>query len=179
MLQKSSIDKTIEIFFQEPTKNHYLMNISRTTNIAHTSIKNNLKQLEKEKLIKKFTERKGTRIFPLYKAILENKEFKRYKQIYNLKSIKESKIIEYIEEKLTPNSIILFGSFERGEDTEESDIDLYLETKKQEINLKKFEKKLNRKIQLHFKEHFTKYPKELKNNIINGITLSGFLEGYK
>ena len=41
------------------------------------------------------------------------------------------------------------------------------------------EEKLNRKIELHFNERFASYPKELKNNIINGVVLMGFLEGYE
>ena len=62
---------------------------------------------------------------------------------------------------------------------EGSDIDLFVECRKEEINLKRFEKKLGRKIELHFNENFLSYPKELKNNIINGMVLSGFLEGYR
>ena len=46
-------------------------------------------------------------------------------------------------------------------------------------NLKNFEKKLKKRIQIHFKENFSSYPKELKNNIINGIIIYGFLEAFK
>jgi hypothetical protein len=46
------------------------------------------------------------------------------------------------------------------------------------IDMKKFEKILERNIELHFNEKFSAYPKELKNNIANGILLSGFLEAY-
>ena len=88
-------------------------------------------------------------------------------------------MIEFIEEKLMPKSIVLFGSYRRGEDTESSDIDLFVECKEESINLKPFEKVLGRKIEIHFKEDFMSYPKELKNNIINGIVLNGFLDGYK
>ena len=73
----------------------------------------------------------------------------------------------------------MFGSYQKGEDVEDSDIDLFIECKKEELDIKIFEKKLGRNIELHFNENFTSYPKELKNNIINGIVLSGFLEGYK
>ena len=79
-------------------------------------------------------------------------------------------------EKFNPNSIVLFGSYQKGEDTIKSDIDLFIESKEQNINLQEFETKLNRKIQLHFNESFEKYPKELKNNICNGIVLKGYLE---
>ncbi len=177
MLQKCSIIKTIEIFFISPTKDHYLMDISKKARLAHTSIKSNLKHLIKEKLIIETFERKGERKFPLYRANL-NKEFKKYKSTHNLNSIYESKLIEFIDEKLAPKSIVLFGSYSRGEDTENSDIDLFIECKKEVLYLKDFEKILKRKIELHFNENFKSYPKELKNNIINGITLNGFLEGY-
>ncbi|MEM4397621.1 MAG: hypothetical protein QW757_03295 [Candidatus Woesearchaeota archaeon] len=39
MLQKSSIEKTIEIFFIYPTSELYLIEISRYIKLAHTSVK--------------------------------------------------------------------------------------------------------------------------------------------
>jgi predicted nucleotidyltransferase len=174
MLQKSSIDKTAEIFFLSPTKKHYLMDISRKTGLAHTSVKANLEILTKKGFIIESIEKRGERKFPLYHANLDNKSFRKYKTIHNFMSISE--LIEYIQEKSMPKSIVLFGSYQRGEDTEDSDIDLFIECKKEEFDLKPFEKKLERKIQLHFNENFKKYPIELKNNIINGIVLSGYLE---
>lgn len=179
MLQKSSISKTMQIFFLEPTKKHYLIEISRKTGIAHTSIKKNLNKLLTNNIIKKQIEIKASRKFPVYTANINEKQYKNYKTIFNIQSIIEKGLIKYIQDKLMPSSIVLFGSYPRGEDTEESDIDIFIECKSKEIKLEKFEKKFNRKIQLHFKEDFTKYPKELKKNIINGITLSGFLQAIK
>lgn len=179
MLQKSSMYKTLEMFFISPTKNHYLMDISRQVKIAHTSVKKNLDELVKKNLLIMVVEKKGNRKFPFYKANLDNKEFKEYKKIYNISSILKSNLIEYIEQEIMPKSIVLFGSYQRGEDIEESDIDLFIECKPENLNLKLYEKKLKRKIQLHFNDNFNLYSKELKNNIINGIVLSGFLEGYK
>ena len=85
---------------------------------------------------------------------------------------------KFIQKKLMPNSIVLFGSYENGEDTEKSDIDLFLECKKTEISTEKFEKKLKRRIELHYNTKFNKYPNELKNNIVNGTVLYGYLEAY-
>ncbi len=179
MLQKSSMDRTVEVFFRNPTKKHYLMDISRNIGLAHTSVKKNLDKLINLGLIVESIEKKGKRKFPLFKANRDNKLFKKYKTIYNISSILESKIIEFIEEKLMPKSIVLFGSYQRGEDIEKSDIDLFIECKKDELDISSFEKKLGRNVELHFNDNFNSYSKELKNNIINGIVLSGFLEGYK
>jgi len=179
MLQKSSMSKTLEVFFDNPMKEHYLMDISRSLGIAHTSIKKNLVHLIKLGLITEKIIKRGKRKFPVFKSNIENKYFKKYKIISNLSILSESGLIEYLEEKLFPKVIVLFGSYRRGEDIADSDIDLFVECKKEELNLSLFEKKLKRKIQLHFKEDFNSFPKELKNNIINGIVLYGFLEGYK
>ena len=179
MLQKSSMFRTSEIFFVSPTKKQYLMDISRSIGLAHTSVKKNLDKLVKLGLIIGSVEKKGKRKFPFYKANTDSKLFKEHKMIYNLSSILKSGMIEFIEEKLMPKSIVLFGSYQRGDDVESSDIDIFVECKEEELDLNKFEKKLDRKVQLHFKENFALYPTELKNNIINGIVMMGFLEGYK
>lgn len=178
MLQKSTMLKTVEPFFLNPTKEHYLKDISRKIGIAHTSIKINLDELVKRGLIKRKVEKKGKRKFPIYKAELNSKIFKTYKMLHNLTALIESGLIIYIGEKAMPKAVAVFGSYQRGEDIETSDVDIFVECKREELNLAQFEKKLGRKIQLHFNNNFLSYPKELKNNIINGIVLSGFLEGY-
>ena len=179
MIQKCSIFKVAEIFFNEPTKTHYLKEISEKSGLAHTSTKKHLGTLKNLSIIQEFSDKKGQRIFPNYKANFDSKEYKIYKKMCNIIKIKKSGLIETIKDKLMPNTIVLFGSYARGEDTETSDIDLFVECKREEFDMKKFEKKINRKIELHFNENFKTYSKELKNNITNGIVLEGYLEAFK
>ena len=89
-----------------------------------------------------------------------------------------TKYIKDVDELLPINKAILFGSYAKGEDTERSDIDLYIETpSKKDITLEKFEKKLKRNIQIfRHKNLFEIKNKDLVNNIINGIVLNGFVE---
>ena len=77
--------------------------------------------------------------------------------------------------------IILFGSIARGDFHKDSDIDLYIETSsKKEVNLAEFEKKLSRKIQLFRHKNIAKIKNNnLINNIMNGISLNGFVEVIK
>jgi len=178
MLQKCSILKVAEIFFKEPTKEHYLLEISKKSDIAHTSVKKHLSTLKKQLIITERIEEKGNRRFPIYKANINEKNYREHKQIYNLLKLRESKLLDFLNDTLMPGSIVLFGSYQKGEDTENSDIDIFIEAKEEKIDLTKFEKQLNRSIQLHFKENFKKYPNELKNNIINGIVLEGYLEAF-
>ncbi len=179
MLQKCSIIKTAAVFFKEPTINHYLLEISRKSKQAHTSVKTHIDELLKEKIIKKISEKKGKRNFPLFIADLNSQNFKRLKSLYNILSIYESGLIEFLRDKCAPKSIVLFGSYACGEDVESSDIDIFIEAKKQNIELEKIEGKLGKKIELHYNESLSNYLPELKNSIINGRILYGYLEVFK
>ena len=179
MLQNSNTWNTAKVFFIYPRKEQYLLEISREINLAHTSVKKNLDILIKNGIITKTKITKQSRIFPVYKADIESKEFRKYKKLHNHMAITDSGLIEHLEETLMPKCIILFGSYEKGEDDEESDIDIFIETEESEVKLDKFEKILSRKIQLHFNPNFKNYPIELKNNIANGTVLNGYLEAFK
>lgn len=178
MFQKCSILTVAGIFFKEPTKNHYLIEISRKAELSHTSTKKHLQALAKLGIIKETIEKKGGRKFPLFRADLNSKNYKEYKRIYNLLELKKYPLIGFLKDSLMPKCIVLFGSYQKGEDVEDSDIDLFVECKEEKLNLAHFAKKLGRNIQLHFKEDFKKYPPELKNNIINGLVVEGYLEAF-
>jgi predicted nucleotidyltransferase len=166
-----------QVFFSQPTNEQYLKGISRKTGIAHTVVAKHLAALLRRGFIEKRIERKGRRSFPTYRAA-QNEEFRAIKRIDNLLRLQESGLVEFLKSSCAPACIILFGSNSRGEDTETSDIDLYLQCAPKHLELRRFEQVLSRKIQLHFRESFASYPNELKNNIANGTVLSGYLEAF-
>ncbi|MBI2135854.1 nucleotidyltransferase domain-containing protein [Candidatus Woesearchaeota archaeon] len=70
-------------------------------------------------------------------------------------------------------AVILFGSYSRGEDIEGSDIDIAILTnKKLELNLERYNKKLERHINIH-EILVEKISAEFKANLWNGIVLEG------
>ncbi len=183
------MSKTIDImdilkyFFNEPNREFHLREISKISKISPTTTSNYLNRLSKEGLIGKRTERN----LVLYRANIENAIFREIKRHYNIIYIIKSELVEHINEELNfPEAIILFGSFAKAENIKgESDVDLFIlsESKKQ-LDLKKYEKYLNAEIQTFVKtkkefEIMKKKNKDLINNIINGIRLSGFLEVFK
>jgi len=165
ILQKCSLWKVAEIFFIEPTKVHFIKEISRRINLAHTSVINHLSSLLELGLI----EKASSEIYKGYRAKRENPEFIFYKKIFNLISLKESGLIEEIKEKY-PKSIIVFGSYNKGEDIESSDLDLFIDSKKFKLKHEKFEKYLNRKLHLIFREEAAK---SLKESINQGTIMFG------
>lgn len=178
MLQKNTIYNVAKLFFKEPNKKYYLKQLAKETNRAHTSIYNALEQLLEKKLVSKTEEQRGSRTFPYYQANTDNETYRVYKQLHNLEELHRSGLTKYLNETLQPQVLILFGSYQKGEDDEESDIDIYVQAPRQDIELEKYEKILGRKIELHFRTSFEEIATGLKNNLINGTILKGYLQGY-
>jgi predicted nucleotidyltransferase len=96
------------------------------------------------------------------------------KQLENLKQIYELDLIHTLEETFPGTTIILFGSYAKGEDTVKSDIDIaIIKSKPKKIDLEIFEKKLERPININFYPSFKEIPIELKENLCNGLVLAG------
>lgn len=97
------------------------------------------------------------------------------KKIFNMYRLYESGLIAYLKKKVSPRTIVLFGSYSRGEDALDSDIDIaLLGSSSENLSLSRFEKRLRRSISVH---RFTKddVSKEFYANIINGVKLEGVL----
>jgi len=172
MIEKYNRYKILREFFNFPRMDFHIRQICRLTKISQPSVINHLKELLNENLIIK--EKKS--IYPTFRANRENEHFKIYKKLDIILRINKTGLINYIYDSCLPNSIILFGSASKGEDIKESDIDLFVQSKEKKLDLKKYSKLLNREVSLFFQEDFNKLNKEIKNNIINGIILKGYLK---
>lgn len=177
MLQKDNRHKVLRLFFEDPLPKgigFQLREISRKVDIAPTSVKRYLSDLEKESLIVKAKHRIYG--YPVYYANRDNEDFKFLKKIDNIIRVKESGLLGYLSDKCMPDIIILFGSASRGEDLKDSDIDIFILSKKEKLDITKYEKILNRKIELFFSSNLNKLSKELRNNILNGFILKGYVK---
>ena len=170
--QCSAKEKIISKIFEDPSKKYYVRELAREAKVNPNSVINTIKQLEKEKIIQKKTRKHIVEIF----ADLDNPAFLRKKRIFNLMQIYDSGIADYLIKSYNPKSIILFGSYSRGEDIKKSDIDIAVITDNEKIaNLEIFEKKLSRKIHLLLLQ-YKKINNELYISLINGIILYGYLD---
>ncbi|HLD55691.1 MAG TPA: nucleotidyltransferase domain-containing protein [Candidatus Nanoarchaeia archaeon] len=99
------------------------------------------------------------------------------KRVDNLKQVYESDLADFLEKEYAGAIIILFGSYSRGDDLLNSDIDIaIIGRKKKDVNLENYEKFLERKIIINFYESSNKIHKSLKENLANGIVLAGGFE---
>ena len=172
MIQNYSRYKLLQEFFDFPKKDFQVRELSRRIKLAQISVTNHLNLLLKETLIIK--EKKHT--YPSFRANIDSEIFKLLKKQNLLFRMQTSGLLDMLEKEFKPNCIILFGSSSRGEDTENSDIDLFVQSNESGIKLEKYEKILNRKINLLFEPNIKNLNKELLNNIINGEKMYGYLK---
>lgn len=161
------MNQIAQLFFENPGKEFYLRQISRLTKIPKTTASRRIEQLLKEGIIKKV----NTEPYGRFIADSESPAYLFYKRQSILERIYQSGVIGHIADETHPKAIILFGSCAKGEYTEKSDIDLFVQSHETELDLKKF--RLKHGISIIFSESLQKISENLKNNIINGVILYG------
>ncbi|MBW2983424.1 nucleotidyltransferase domain-containing protein [Candidatus Woesearchaeota archaeon] len=166
--------RIMEHFLQHPTAKLRVRQVERETGISLPSVIRHVKRLAQEGILKQ-QEIGGV---TLYTADRANEAYKKEKRLHNLRAIHESGLLRHLIDELDNPSIILFGSYDKGDDTEDSDIDLYIQTpSKKKPRLDAYEKKLERSIQPHISKRLDDIKNdELKDNIINGTILNGHVE---
>lgn len=107
----------------------------------------------------------------------ENHKVMQLKKVDNLKQTYESGLADFLEKEFAGGTIILFGSYSKGEDTMNSDVDIaVIGRKEKSVELKIFKEKLEREIVVNFYDSFKDIHKNLKENLFNGVVIAGSVE---
>ncbi|MBI2675713.1 MAG: nucleotidyltransferase domain-containing protein [Candidatus Aenigmarchaeota archaeon] len=178
MIQNYSVWLVLRPFFDDPNpKEGFTIRwVSREIGLSSTSVMLHLDKLSKEgEYGYPLVIRSKGRIYPTYWANRASNLFRFYKKMDIIFRLEESGFLRMLEERCSPDAIVLFGSAARGEDVAGSDVDILIVSQEKKLDMKKYESVLKRGISLHFCENFRKMPKELKNNIINGVILRGYI----
>lgn len=149
--------------------------IANFLDVSPPAVMKALPLLHKQNLIK-LSQDKGTKRWSI-ELNRDNHKAMQLKRADNLRQVYESGLADFLEKELAGASIILFGSYSRGEDIINSDIDIaVIGRKEKEINTINYEKALERKININFYDSFKSIHKNLKENLCNGIMLAGGVE---
>ncbi len=157
-------DKLLKLFFENSENQFTIRKIGKQTKIPTASVQRYVKQLQEDGLLTKENQANITPYFKFKKAV------------FIIDKLFTSGFVDYVEKTLSPSVLIVFGSVRKGEYDKESDIDMFIETTKEQenISLHEFEKKLGHKIQLFIEKDINHLPSDLLNNVINGIKLKGY-----
>jgi predicted nucleotidyltransferase len=176
LYQKVTQLKILSHFFDNPNEEFYLRELARLLTISPMTVKRALDDLVNDKLIIRHENKNQI----LYHVNTESHAFKFVKISYNLARLEENEIVEYLLDKIPGiSSIILFGSYAKGENDNHSDLDLLLICNTKKIETRQIEKKMGIEVNiLNFTN--TQWTKQAKTNrafyldvITEGIVLHG------
>ena len=174
MLTKDNKLRILRLFFEGPNERLHLREVARRTGLSATGAMKILSTLDKEGLV----EKERTAVTVVYRGNYDNENFIALKKSLNLYSLySESLVSALVDFYKIPECIVLFGSYAKGEDTRESDVDIAIMTGiKNYPQLEVYESNLKRKISLHLIENTKNEGKDFINSLANGIVLYGYLE---
>lgn len=164
----------MEFYFDNPTKRLRVRELERELKAPLPSVIRYVKELINEEFLKPVKVSSVT----FYTADRNSKKFVLEKRLRNIRKVYESGLVDFLTNEYGNPVIILFGSFFKGDDIEDSDVDLFIQSSvNKKVNLERFEKLINRRVQLFIHKSIKDIKNtNLMNNIINGFTLNGVLE---
>ncbi len=159
----------LEPFFEDNYRRIHVREFAKLQKISPPTASKRLESLNKENLIKKEIDKQ----YYYYFANKDSFIFKDLQRIYWKEKLEKVGLIEEITNQTFNPTIILFGSLAKAEAKVNSDIDLAIITiSSKELDLRKFEKKLNKEIQIFKFKTINDIPLELKNNILDGYKIT-------
>jgi predicted nucleotidyltransferase len=150
-------------FFEDTHREYSVREYGRLCKMSPPTASTLLKKAEKTGLL--ISRKQGIYIY--FRANRESSFFRDISKAYwrlTLKSLLENFSKDFLFKKP-----VLFGSIAKVENTSDSDIDLFLDIDKKNINLNEVEKIIKRKLQIHFKDSLKN--ENLKKNIEKGVVI--------
>jgi len=123
LYQKIRQLNVLKLFIEHPHDSYYLRESARILNMDPMTVKRALDVLVADSILLRIKEKN----LILYKANIENPAFRYLKIAYNLSWLQKKGIVEFLNNHMsTITSILLFGSYAKGENDSESDVDILI-----------------------------------------------------
>lgn len=149
--------------------------LAKSLKVSQPAVSKAIPYLEKLGMIKSEKDKESGRFS--IELNRDNHKVVQLKRADNLKVIYESGLADFLEKEFAGATIIIFGSYSNGTDIYNSDMDIaVIGRKDKQINLETFEKILEKKVNINFYKSFKEIHQHLKENLFNGIVLSGGVE---
>ena len=161
-----------ELFFTKPMQKFGVRELARLTHIDTKTVMKRLKAMIGKGIVVK-VKTKGS--YPHYEANRLSKQYTLAKTVAIIGRLAETGLVDFLEQRLKPRAIVLYGSAQKGTYLKESDIDLFIQGNEVHVNLAEFEGKLGHDIHLFFESDLGNLTEGMRNNVISGMTLSGGL----
>ncbi|MDO9536890.1 MAG: nucleotidyltransferase domain-containing protein [Thermoplasmata archaeon] len=139
LYQKVTQLRVLEHFFKHPAEDFYLRELARLLDMSPMTVMRALSLLVDDRLIIR-EKRKGQ---ILYRANMDSHAFRFSKKAYNLAWLEEHGVAEHLLDNVPGvSSMVLYGSFARGENDEHSDIDILIISTAKNVDADRISKKI-------------------------------------
>jgi len=164
--------KMERFFYKNPNTEVHVRELAKKLDCSAGFVSQNINSLVEKGIVEK--KRKGN--MKTLTARTSSTEYRKRKRAFNIQEILTSGLPEHLENELYPDAIILFGSYLKGTDTEDSDIDLtIINGRKKSLDLFSHEDKFERSINLTQIENLDDAELDFVNTLANGFVLKGYL----
>ena len=150
-------------FMEDVYREHSVREYAKLVKVSAPTASTILHQFEKEGILT----RRAQGVYIFFRANRESLLFKDLAAAYWRYALNIA--FKPVHDLFLFKKIILFGSIAKAENKSDSDIDLFADSQKKEINLSQIESKLKRKVQIHFKDALKNT--HLKKSIERGIEI--------
>ncbi|MDP2278621.1 MAG: nucleotidyltransferase domain-containing protein [Nitrospirota bacterium] len=145
MYQKITQLNVLSLFMDNPYEKYYLREAARLLNMSPMTLKRALELLLKSKLIQK----EKTKNQILYSAKMQSPAFRHLKISRSLSWLEDKNLIEFLKKRIPGiSSIVLYGSYAKGEDDKKSDIDIMVISPAKKVLLPELDKLLGKEVNL-------------------------------
>ena len=165
-------ERVVQEFLYKPMQKFGVRELARETGLDTKTIMKYLRKLVNEKIVLKDAV-DGS--FAKYEANRNSISYRLFKSNFLTKRLALSGLIDFLYNKLRPNAIVLFGSVQKGTYVQKSDIDIFIQSKEEDIDVSYYKRKIGHDIQLFFEEDLNELTEGLRNNIVSGYTVVGRL----
>ena len=157
--------RILECFYEYPLSAFSVRELAKKTKLPSSSVQRYLQEMKKKKILNK-------------DGSLWDCPSRRFrKAFFMMDKIMDSGLLEILEIEYKPRAIVVFGGVRKGEYDKNSDVDIFIESDRGEvIDLSRFERRIGHKIELFIKKSINDLPLNLRNSILNGIKLAGYLD---
>lgn len=156
----------LKCFFDYPLAAFSVRELAKKTKLPSSTVQRYLKEMKRKKILGSDGK------------LWDSPSMRFRKAFFMMDKIVDSGLLEYLEVEYKPRAIVVFGGIRKGEYDVNSDVDIFVESDVREvIDLSKFERKIGKhRIELFIKKSVNDLPVNLRNNVLNGIKLSGYLD---
>ncbi|MDI6736951.1 MAG: nucleotidyltransferase domain-containing protein [Nanoarchaeota archaeon] len=179
MASPSKEERVLQLILENsPMKQWHFNEIVRDSKVARAVANKWLKRYVKEGLLRRVKE-KGK--FPCFTCGMDNPVYISMKKLLAIEQVFRSGLAEHLLSLKDAKSVVLFGSFARGDWHKGSDIDIFIYGKSRGFEKSRYELKLKRQIELHLfetKAELNQVRTGLLKNVLNGYSLKGQMQDF-